>query len=124
MMRKVFLTLTMAAALGMIVGGCKKAEEVAKKTEAEKSQSFKAKYDQVKNGMTPVEVEKIMGAPTDRKQGGGEVLGIGGTAMTWVYKDGKDVANIKFANDKVTGKDLGQDTKGDPSTKPDDDHNH
>ena len=72
------------------------------------SRLTRANYDQVSNGMSKTQVEKIFGSPTkvETKQ----ALVFGGQARwepvtTYRYEDGQTFIAITFKNDQVDGKD-------------------
>jgi SmpA/OmlA family protein len=60
-----------------------------------------ANYDKVSTGMSKVQVEKILGAPTTVETKDMIIF----KKTTYRYEDGKNFAMITFKNDEVDGKD-------------------
>ena len=100
-MSKVLLAIAALAVGAFVLGGCSKVETTA-------TQSNKDKYDRIQTDMTVKEVKDILGEPTNVKTGGTEVLGVGATGSTMTWTKGKEVITVKFVNEKVVSKDLGQ----------------
>lgn len=100
-MSKIMLALAVLAVGAFVFAGCNRAETTA-------TQSNKEKYDRIQTDMTIKEVKDILGEPTNVKTGGAEVLGVGATGSTMTWTKGKEVITVKFVNEKVVSKDLGQ----------------
>jgi outer membrane protein assembly factor BamE (lipoprotein component of BamABCDE complex) len=59
-----------------------------------------ANYDQITNGMTKAQVERILGSPTTTETKDMLIF----KKTTYRYEDGKKFAMITFKNDEVDGK--------------------
>ena len=64
-----------------------------------------ANYDQITNGMSKSQVEKILGKPTSFETKDMLIF----KKTTYRYEDGKKFAIITFKNDEVDGKDTNLD---------------
>ena len=76
-------------------------------TSCNSSKVTSANYDQITNGMSKTQVERILGKPTTMETKDMIIF----TKSTWRYEDGKKFAIITFKNDEVDSKDtnLGRD---------------
>lgn len=82
------------AVLLMLVAGCDRNAFTGSKLTP-------ANYDQITNGMTKAQVERILGPPTTTETKDMVIF----KKTTYRYEDGKKFAMITFKNDEVDGKD-------------------
>lgn len=82
------------AVLLMLVAGCDRNALTGSKLTP-------ANYDQVTNGMTKAQVERILGPPTSTETKDMVIF----KKTTYRYEDGKKFAMITFKNDEMDSKD-------------------
>lgn len=80
-------------ACALVLTGCDRALSGSKLTPAN--------YDQITDGMTKAQVERILGPPTTSETKDMVIF----KKTTYRYEDGKKFALITFKNDEVDGKD-------------------
>jgi hypothetical protein len=76
-------------------------------TSCNSSKLTPANYDQITNGMSKAQVERVLGPPTTKETKDMILF----SKSTWRWEDGKKFAIVTFKNDEVDSKDtnLGRD---------------
>ena len=92
MSRKIFTSLSLLACL-FVAGSCNQSVV----TESKLTQS---NYDQIANGMSKAQVERILGPPTTAETKDMMVF----KKTTYRYEDGKKFALLTFKNDELESK--------------------
>ncbi|MCE5276936.1 MAG: DUF3862 domain-containing protein [Planctomycetaceae bacterium] len=63
-------------------------------------------YDRIRTGMTVDQVKDILGEPQEVDSGGGEILGVGASGTSMVWRSGNKTITVVFVNNQVVSKSM------------------
>jgi hypothetical protein len=90
---RALMVLALAAPMMLMFAGCGGGGDVNEKN-----------YDKVNNGMTEVEVEKVLGKPSNKSPDRDLPIPTGGKAVVYKSKDGEKTVTVIFVGGKVADK--------------------